>query len=225
MAHVIVFANIKGGPGKTTMALHVAAALAKKKMQVLVIDADPQGSAVKWSGAADEEFPFPVPVMGYAQKQIHKTIQQMSDQYDYLVVDTPPSGLAAAAVTRQALLVADLVVVPVVPSPVDIWEAAEIARMIEELNELREGAGAESLPARLLINRLKPGTTTSKEVRAALDQVGLPILKTAVHEREAFKHAATYGAVVADLKGVYRAWQAAAADVDKLTNELLTIMR
>ena len=132
-AKILVFCNQKGGPGKTTLAINVAAALAERA-QVLVIDADPQQSAVKWADAADQDSPLPMAVMGYYQEKVHQVIRKVVDQYDYILVDTPPSSVAVATITRNALIGADLAIVPVIPSPLDVWEAVSISELLTEIN-------------------------------------------------------------------------------------------
>jgi cellulose biosynthesis protein BcsQ len=100
----IVFTNIKGGSGKTTLALNVAASL---KGSILLLDCDPQHSVVKWVDSAEE--PLSMVCVGYDGENPHREIQKMEGQYDHIIVDTPPSGLAVGGHTtrihRQNLVV------------------------------------------------------------------------------------------------------------------------
>ena len=219
-AKIIVFCTPKGGAGKTTIAFNVAATL---KGKVLLLDADPQRSTLKWADAAPEDAPLPMVVMGYTGEKIHREIKKAVDQYHYILVDTPPSALAVSTVTRSALLAADLAVVPVIPSPLDIWEAVGIAELLSEINEIREAGGVESLKARLLINRLKSRTTFGREIKEALDNIGVPVLKTAIHEREAHKHAVLDGCSIHQVKGA--GGRAASDEIQRLTRELIRIVR
>jgi len=95
--------------------------------------------------------------------------------------------------------------------------------LIAEINELRESGGVEPLAARLCVNRLKPQTTFGKDVRGALEDVGLPVLKTAVHEREAYKHAVLDGCSVHGVRGA--GGRAAAEEIDQLAKELSRIVQ
>jgi len=180
--------------------MNVGATLAEQA-GVLVIDADPQQSAVKWHGAAPEGSPMPMAVMSYSQDKVHQAIRKVVDRYDYILVDTPPSSLAVSTITRSALIAADLVLVPVVPSPLDIWEAVSISELLHEINDLREAGSVEPLQARLLVSKFKPRTTLGAEVKEALGNVGVPVLGTVIHEREAYKHAVVDGCTVHTLKG------------------------
>lgn len=219
-ARTIVFCTSKGGAGKTTLAVNVAATLAGK---VLLLDADPQQSAVKWADAAPEESPLPMAVMGYTGDKIHREIKKVMEEYDYILVDTPPSALAVSTVTRSALLAADLAIIPVIPSPLDIWEAVRIANLVTELNELRQAGQVKPLAARLLINRLKARTAFGAEINEALKGIGLPVCATAVHEREAYKHAALDGTSVHHVRGV--GGQAASEEIKTVTQEITSALQ
>lgn len=222
MAKVIVVCNKKGGPGKTTICINIGATLAEKN-SVLVIDADPQQSSLKWADTAEEDNPLPMAVMGYTQEKVHQAIRQQMENYDYILVDTPPSSLAVSTITRSALLVADLAVLPVIPSPLDIWETVSIGTLLSEINELREGNGVKALISRLLVNKLKAGTSLGEEIREALDEINVPTFKTTLHEREAYKHAALEGTSVHQIKTA--GGRAASEEIRTLTKEVSRIVR
>lgn len=209
-----IFCNVKCGSGKTTLAVNMAASL---KGRILLIDADPQQSALKWADSAPENQPLPMTVMGYSGKQIHREIQKVADQYDYVLVDTPPSGLAATSAVRSALLVADLAVVPVAPSPLDIRETLAMAEQIREISETR--GDDDPLQARLVVNRIRAGTLFGKEIEDALGEIGIPFCKTMVSEREAHKHAALEGVSVHQIHTP--GGQKAAQDMLTLAKELI----
>jgi chromosome partitioning protein len=212
----MVFCNIKGGSGKTTLAVNVAATL---KGKVLLLDADPQRSAQKWLDAAEK--PLPVVCMAYSERNIHREILKVEEQFDFILVDTPPSGLAASPVARQALTVADLAVIPVTPSPVDIRETVDMADQIEEIAGMR--GEEDPLRARLVVNRLRAGTTFGKAVQKALDEIGIPLCKTAIHEREAHKHAALEGVSIHQI--ATRGGRTARMDIGELTQELEALLK
>ena len=218
MAKTIVFLNRKGGPGKTTLSMNVAGVLSARH-KALVIDADPQQSASKWFGAADEDRPFPVPVVGYNQKKINQTIKGLADDYDIILVDCPPSALAEDTVTRSALLVADLAVVPVVPSPLDLWEALEVKELLEDVNALRESAvGIDPLPACIVINRMQAGTILGRDVQEVLEEFDIPLLKTAVRQRQIYARAVLEGCCVHQMGSEA---QKAQEEMENLTAEIV----
>jgi chromosome partitioning protein len=117
---IVGLLNQKGGVGKTTLSVNLAASLARSGARVLLIDADPQGSALDWAAARDGVPLFPV--VGLPRPTVHKEIGALGYGYDHIFIDGPPRVTDLA---RSALLAADVVLIPVQPSPYDIW-AAEI---------------------------------------------------------------------------------------------------
>ena len=188
-AKTIVFTNVKGGPGKTTLAMNVAATWAEKEnAKVLVIDADPMQSAMQWNAAAPEGEPLPFVVFGFPQNKLYQTLKKVLSDYDFIIIDTPPSQLAVSSITKSALIPADLAVVPVTPSAADIREVIKTQALLEEVTELRQASGLKALPSCVVINRYRPLTTMGKEVRDALHPLRIPVLKTTVGLREIYTH-------------------------------------
>ena len=212
---VWVFCNIKGGVGKTSLSINVAASL---KGRVLLIYADPQQSAVQWADAAPEDKSLPFGVVAYSGEKLHREIQRMRDQYDYIIVDCPPSGMVSGPVVRSALAVADLAVVPVAPSPLDIRQTVSMVAVIQEISSMRPD---DPLQARLVINRTRAGTTLGEEIKDALKGLDILVCRTAIAEREAHKHAALDGVTVQRI--TTKGGKAAAKDITKLTRELLRV--
>ncbi len=115
MPKVIAILNQKGGVGKTTLAVHIATALARKKRSVLLLDANPQGSALDWAAARHGEKLFPV--IGLPKSSIHKELPAVAANFDVVLIDGPPRVYDVA---RSAIMASDLVLVPVQPSPYDV---------------------------------------------------------------------------------------------------------
>lgn len=220
-AKIVVFCNVKGGPGKTTLTINVAASLAIKSRAV-VVDADPQQSAVKYDSDAPGEQSLPMPVLGYPQEKINHTLRKLIDDYDFILVDTPPSGLAISTITRSALIPADLAIVPVLPSPMVIRETLPMSALFEEINDLRESAGAPPVESRLLINRHDPRKAMSKQLPAALKNLSIKEMRATVRDREAFNHAALDGCSVHDTRA--SGWREASEDIHRLTKEIVRII-
>ena len=221
-ARIIVFCNVKGGPGKTTLAINVGATLAHDS-KVVVVDADPQQSAVKYDSDAPDGQSLHMPVVGYPKEKINHTLRMLIDDYDYVVVDTPPSSLAISNITRSALIPADLAVVPVNPSPMVIRETLLMGALFEETNDLRVSAGAPALVSRLLINQFDPRKALDKQLPEALRNIPIEQMSTKVREREAFNHAALDGCSVHETRA--SGWKDASADIHELTDEIRKIVR
>lgn len=165
---VVSLLNQKSGVGKTTLSIHLAAALADSG-KVLLIDADPQGSALDWQAQRTGAASFSV--VGLPKPTLHREVAALGKPYDWIVIDGPPR---AAALAKSAIAASDLVLVPVQPSPFDVWAAQDILYLLRECAVLRPG-----LKARFVVNRLFVGTRLAAEVNEALAGFEVPILRVA----------------------------------------------
>ncbi|MFK3740936.1 ParA family partition ATPase [Massilia sp. TN1-12] len=186
---VIAFLNQKGGVGKTTLAIGIATFLSRLGHRVLLIDADPQGSALDWAAARQGDPIFPV--VGLPRPTIHREIDQIGADYDFVVIDGPPRVTDLA---RSAIMAADLVVVPVQPSPYDVWAAEEIIKLIEEARIYKE-----KLKAVFTVNRKIANTAIGRDVGEILGQYALPTLNSTVTQRVIFAEAAAEGKAVFEI--------------------------
>jgi chromosome partitioning protein len=183
---IVALLNQKGGVGKTTLALHLAGRWAALGARVLVIDADPQGSALDWSAErAREGLPRLFSVVGLPRDLLHLDLPEASRGYDRVVIDGPPR---MGVITRSALLAAKLVLIPATPSPLDGWASAEMLRLLGEARVYRP-----ALPARLVLNRCAARTVIARETAAALADHDPPVLATRIGQRIAFADAARSG--------------------------------
>ena len=179
---IVSLINQKGGVGKTTAAVNLASGLAEAGNRILVVDADPQGSVVQWQSIADgAEFE----VLHLPSPQLSKELKTVSRRYDHIVVDSPP---AIEDITRAAIEVSNLAIIPIAPSPLDIWSSKETIALVNTL-----GKKYRKLNAKILIYRKIPGTRLGKEARDAMGSYDLDILATEISQRIVFVEAMIAG--------------------------------
>jgi chromosome partitioning protein len=182
--------------------------------RVLVIDSDAQGTCLKWAAMAPEDAPFPATVIGIPEPIIHRQLPKIRKDYDFIVIDTPPH---AEAVARSAIIAADLVIIPVLPSPVDLWSAATTRKIVLDAQVQRP-----EVECRLLLSRVVPHTSLAEETLEALEAFDIPIFTTRLHQRQAYPRSALRGCTVLDLEA--KTGGQAAEEVRKLTQEILEVL-
>lgn len=216
MAKTIVIANQKGGVGKTTIALNLAGTLAGNAIPVLLVDADPQGSLSNWCSARSEQPKEKLKHtrLSFAQKpylptDIEKIVPALSKEYDYTIIDCGPANDRA---TRAALSIAKLAVIPISPSPLDMWSAQTTVDIVTE--GVKEYG--LTLGARLLVSRSDPRSTLDDELREALNNYPFPFFKVSIPQRVALARAAVLGMTIYE----YSSNSQAAREFTKLGKEV-----
>jgi chromosome partitioning protein len=206
--HVTAVINQKGGAGKTTLAMNLAAGLARRA-DTVVIDLDPQGSSRQWASLGSA--PFPATVKQIAGKWDARTLHQNYRAYRHMVLDCPPSIDSHASL--QALRACDVALIPVLPSPVDLWASLRLPQEIEEARKANS-----TLRAYLVLNQLEPKSALSAAMHEALAEFGVPVLEATVRRRAAYRSAALEGVSVYQMGS--RGAQAA-AEIEAIINEVI----
>jgi chromosome partitioning protein len=191
---IIAVVNTKGGTGKSTTAAYLAHGLSALG-KTLIIDADPQKSSMSWSQTVGKEqfLPSTIPL---AVPDLHERVPDLAAGFNYVVIDTPPGE---AAITESAIRAADLIILPLAPTRMDL---DRLAPTIELLSSIERRYG-HTPQLRVLLTKVRAGTTSAKAIKYLLSEdYKLPIFNTEVHMLESYANA--FGSPITDL-GEYQA--------------------
>jgi chromosome partitioning protein len=204
---IIGLVNQKGGVGKTTIAVNLASCLSAKGNRLILIDADPQGSVLQWQTAG-----------GYnAFDVIHRPkalsgpeLKTLVRGYQHAVIDAPP---ALGEIIRSTLTHSDLVIVPIGPSPLDIWSSKETLSLIQQVRKRHR-----RMKAKLLICRKIARTRVGREAREAMETYDLDVFETEISQRIAYVEAMISGLPVLE----YAPRSEAAEEIRRLCKEVIS---
>jgi len=176
---IVAVISQKGGAGKTTLALHLAAAAGLAKLSTVVIDLDPQASSAEWKDSRKQETPV---VITLPHTRLAQGLQAAQEGGAKLaVIDTAPHSEAAAIAAIRA---ADLVLVPCRPGILDLRAIGTTAELLKLADK----------PAFVVLNAMPPGASQLlKDARSAVAVHGLAVAAVVLHQRASFAHALTAG--------------------------------
>jgi len=212
MSLTISVCTLKGGAGKSTIAINLATCLHRDGHRALIVDADSQPTCAAWAAVAAESGREGPPVVGIAGASLRRDLEGVARGFDVVVIDAPPR---LGREQRAAMLSADLVVMPVTPGPADVWALRETIGLLNEAREYRPELGAV-----VVLNRIDARTTISSVTRRAVADAGVPILTATLGNRVAFGEATAAGLGVV----TYAPKSRAAEEIRAFTSAVLAVI-
>lgn len=200
------FLNQKGGVGKTTISINVAAYFAIQGKKVLLVDADKQSSSSTWAGLRETT---PFQVISIARDNLAKDVIEMSRDYDVTIIDGPPH---AESIARACIIASDIVLIPIEPSGLSTWASELTVRQIQEAQILKE-----NLKCGFVISRKIGNTVLGREIRAMAAEIGIPIFDAAIEQRIAYAESLTMGQTIFE----WSADSVASQEITTLTKEII----
>ncbi|EFH7398679.1 ParA family protein (plasmid) [Escherichia coli] len=201
---VISFLNPKGGSGKTTAVINIATALSRSGYNIAVVDTDPQMSLTNWSKAGKAAFDV---FTATSEKDVYGIRKDLAD-YDFAIVDGAGS---LSVITSAAVMVSDLVIIPVTPSPLDFSAAGSVVTVLEAQ------AYSRKVEARFLITRKIEMATMLNVLKESIKDTGVKSFRTAITQRQ------VYVKSILDGDSVFESSDGAAkGEIEILTKEIVS---
>jgi len=200
---VIAVLNQKGGSGKTTIATNIGVSLQNDGLNVLLVDSDPQGSLRDWN---EENEGKVIPVIGLDRPTLDQDLKAVKPGRDIVIID---GAAKLAKLTAVAVKAADFVLIPVQPSPYDVWACGDLVDWIKERQAITDGKPA----AAFVVSRAIKNTKLGREVFDALKGYELPIMKSMTTSKVMYPTSASTGETVAN-----------SAEIQSIKNELLGLI-
>jgi len=204
-ATVLTVAQQKGGAGKSTLTIHLAVAWSCAGRKVAIVDIDPQASISHWDerrgGNGNGELPHVVKLSGW---RTQGEVERLGREHDIVLIDSPPHADTDA---RIAVRAAQLIIVPMQPSLMDLWATQATLEM----------AKAERKPALIVLNRVPPRSRAAEEVAGEVAGIGVPLADARIGNRVALASALHRGKGITE----YEASSIAAHEIEALAKEIL----
>lgn len=202
---VISLLNGKGGVGKTTTSVNVATSIARKGYSVVLVDTDPQSSVSNYYIEGKCLFDL---AEADSEKDVYK-IRKMLSSYDYIIID---GAAAITAISAAAVMVSDVVLIPVTPSPLDFSASGAIITVIEARQEMKP------ITARFLITKKVAMAKMVEELKEAIATTDVPALRNGTAHRQSYVRSMRDGQTIYDTSD-----SQAKGEIDNLTKEILEL--
>ncbi len=208
---ILAVVNQKGGTGKSTVATNIASCFAAEGKEVLLIDADPQHTALDWRADRPNDQPL-LQAIGLPVRNLHQELEPFRRKYEVIIID---GGGRITATARAAVMASDFIIVPILPSKPDLLSTQDFFReVINEVTAVKDIQGA------ILINQVQTGTLINREVREHLKELHYPVFDTVLHLYVAYKEAMAAGLSVIEYDPKSKAAQEMAAFFHELEEVL-----
>jgi len=188
---VVAVLNQKGGTGKTTLATNIASLLHINGESVMIADIDPQGSATDWAEVQldnNDDYSFPVISMG---KNVSRDLVKVSRGYDWVIID---GGARASELSAAAIKAADVVLLPMQPSPYDVWASRALIELVQARQEVTDGKPKVAI----IMTMVVAGTNIGKDVKEAVKSFDIPMFESQTHRSVNYPETAMVGGSVLD---------------------------
>jgi chromosome partitioning protein len=201
---IISILNQKGGTGKTTLAVNIAREYTKRTLKTLFVDSDSQGSALRWHEESGGDL---IDLTCLPVNTLDKDVLKFKDRYERIIIDGVPR---VSQLTICAIKAADVVLIPVQPSPYDVWATEDLVRLVQERIEITEG----KLKAAFVVSRHIRGTLLGREITETLLKMELPVFVHGTCQRQEYARAIQEGRTVCESS------TEAMKEIVMITNEL-----
>ncbi len=205
---IISVTSLKGGVGKSTIAQNLAVCFAHNGYKTCIVDSDTNKSSLRWAGFRSEDLPN-IPVFGSEDGRVlTQTIRGLYEDYEVVIIDGTPS---LNKVTSKIIMLSDLVLIPILPSGLDLWATEIFLERYQDAEDQKE----EKITGYFIMNQFDPRYNLSKDLMEVLEGSEIRPLETTIKQRMVYREAVLEG------KGVYECTnKKAKEEIIRLTNEV-----